>query len=159
MALDFIDGTRIGYLRKMAPSTTDPCPAPSGPLKSMWRKLVRTGHAESSGLGTNERFRRTPEGDAALADFDRHLSDPQRNVITAIGRGRSFLEVSAMKGTTAALASGLVHFPVGADNLKLDRDAERLLDLLERWRLSGTGRPVSPPASGDLPPQDGCRGP
>lgn len=100
---DPITTKRIGYLRMARPSTADPRPSPSAPITSMWRKLAAIGLIESTEEGT---FRRTPEGDKVLGQFDNDLPAAIRRVLNAVKMQVS--GAAAMKGMVAAINAGLV---------------------------------------------------
>jgi hypothetical protein len=79
-----LDPTKIGYLRA-APSSTGPGAPASGPTKAMLNKLAKTGHVSVQG----QRYRRTELGDAAVAAFDKALTDTDISVLRAVSRDQN----------------------------------------------------------------------
>lgn len=100
---DTITTKRIGYLRMACPSTSEPRRSPSAPVTAMWRKLAEIGLMERTKEGA---FRRTPDGDKILTQFDNDLPSAIRRVLNAVKMQVS--GAAAMKGMVGAINAGLV---------------------------------------------------
>lgn len=74
--------TQIGYLRSMSPLSGRHLLA-TGPRLSMFNKLVRDGYATKHQCG----FRRSEDGEKALAAFDRHLRPATRETLQRAAAG------------------------------------------------------------------------
>jgi hypothetical protein len=104
-----VSAKRIGYLR-MAPTTEQAAVSPSGPVKSMWRKLQADGLLNVSG-DKNQKFWLSEAGVAAIKKHDDTLSEPVRAVLNAVKAGQS--GAAAMKGMMTAINAGLVRVGQG----------------------------------------------
>jgi hypothetical protein len=116
-----LNATQIGYLRHAPPSDKHGAIV-SGPNKAMLRKLAKSGYVEEF----NDRFRRSADGDAAVANFDATISEPCRAVLTAIRAGKP--RIADMKGVNVALASGLAVIGIGSGSFFLTEQGKNLAD-------------------------------
>jgi hypothetical protein len=121
-----LTSTRAGYLRQ-APSFGDAVSeAPSTAIKSMWRKLVKSG--EMIGDAAGDHFKRSQAGDKALKEFDDNISEACRAVLTAIKAKQS--GIATMKGVDTAVSAGLVVIEDDRGPFTLTADGDHLADPL-----------------------------
>jgi hypothetical protein len=119
-----LSSKRAGYLRQ-APSFNDAVGvAPSTAIKSMWRKLAKSGEVIADAAG--DHFKRSQAGDDALQEFDDKLSEACRAVLTAIKVKQS--GIVSMKGIDTVVAAGLVEIDDDRGPFRLTADGERLAD-------------------------------